>query len=88
MSQETKLVEIDMRGQVCPSTLLTALREINARAAELQRGETTLIFLADNRACTHTIPESASNMGYDAQVTKEEGCYRIRIARREGNGFL
>lgn len=77
------VVEIDMRGQVCPSTLLVALREINARQKELRERKVALVFRTDNRACTHTIPESASTMGYEASVSREAGDYLIRVSTRE-----
>lgn len=75
-------IEIDMRGQLCPATLLVALKEINARAALLRQGAVKLSFLIDNRDATGTIPESAANMGYAVSVTKVEGWYRIEVAAR------
>lgn len=75
-------IEIDMRGHLCPATLLVALKEINARAAMLRQGKEKLCFLIDNRDATGTIPESATNMGYVASVTKQEGWYRIEVAIR------
>jgi len=75
-------IEIDMRGQLCPATLLVALKEINARAGLLRQGAVKLSFLIDNRDATGTIPESAANMGYAVSVTKVEGWYRIEVAAR------
>jgi TusA-related sulfurtransferase len=72
-------VEYDIRGQICPSSLLTALREINAHETQLRAKTLVLRFLTDNRDCVTTIPESARNMGYVAQVTREDGCYRIEV---------
>ena len=71
--------EIDMRGQICPSSLLTALREINANKAALRSGLLRLSFLSHNRDSTATIPESAANMGYGVSVVKEEDSYRIDV---------
>lgn len=71
--------EIDMRGQICPSSLLTALREINANKTALRSGALRLSFLSDNRDSTATIPESATNMGYGVCVTKADGSYRIDV---------
>ena len=77
-------IEIDIRGQLCPATLLVALREINARAVELRQGSVTLSFLIDNRDATGTIPESAANMGYAVTVEKQpEGWYRIEVSARK-----
>jgi len=71
--------EIDMRGQICPSSLLTALREINANKIALRSGVIRLSFLSDNRDSTATIPESAANMGYEVGVIKEGDSYRIDV---------
>jgi len=72
-------ISIDMRGQICPSTLISALREINARKDEIRSGATVLVFMTDNRDSTVTIPETAENMGYATRVIKEDDCYRIEI---------
>ena len=78
MSVET--IEYDIRGQICPSTLLLALRELNAHEAELRAGRLRLRFLTDNRDCVATIPESARNMGYAAAVARRDGCYVIELS--------
>lgn len=72
-------IEIDIRGQLCPATLLVALKEINERADLLRRGAVKLCFLIDNRDATGTIPESAANMGYAVKVERQEGWYRIEV---------
>ncbi len=74
-------VEFDIRGQVCPSTLLTALREINKHSEQLKKGTARLSFKTDNRDSVSTIPESAKNMGYAAHVIKTKGYYCIEIGR-------
>ena len=73
------IIEYDIRGQICPSSLLTALREINAHEEGLRTRTVRLQFLTDNRDCVTTIPESARNMGYAAEVLREQGCYRIEV---------
>jgi len=75
-------VEFDIRGQICPSSLLVALKEVNARAALLRQGNIKLCFATDNRDATITIPESAANMGYAVSVAKKDGYYLIEIARK------
>lgn len=70
---------IDLRGQICPSTLISALREINRHRNELKSEELTLVFLTDNRDSTVTIPETAGSMGYSSKITKEQEHYRIEI---------
>lgn len=74
--------EIDMRGQICPSSLLTALREINTNKTALRAGDLKISFLSDNRDSTATIPESAVNMGYGVSVVKEQDSYRIDVFAR------
>jgi TusA-related sulfurtransferase len=69
----------DMRGQICPSTLLTALKEVNDHRATLQAGSQSLCFLTDNVEATVTIPESVENMGYQVKVTRRKGYYVIEV---------
>ncbi|SKA18272.1 TusA-related sulfurtransferase [Trichlorobacter thiogenes] len=73
--------EIDLRGQICPSTLLTALRETNTNKTELRSGELKLVILTDNRNSTTHISESIGAMGYRVEVVKEQEYYRITIDR-------
>lgn len=72
-------LDFDIRGQICPSTLLIALREINSHQQALLGRTLRLRFLTDNRDCVTTIPESARNMGYAAEVRREDGSYVIEI---------
>jgi TusA-related sulfurtransferase len=74
-----KTIEYDIRGQICPSSLLIALREINLHQEALHAHAVHLRFLTDNRDCVTTIPESAQNMGYSAEVSREQGCYLIEV---------
>jgi TusA-related sulfurtransferase len=76
-------LEFDIRGQLCPSTLLVALKEVNLRAASLKNGTLKLCFLTDNRDSTTTIPESVANMGYAVAVEKKDGYYSILIAGKK-----
>ena len=77
-------IEFDIRGQICPSSLLVALKEVNSRAEGLRQGSVQLCFLTDNRDATITIPESASNMGYGVALEKKDGYYRIMISGKKG----
>ena len=72
-------IEIDMRGQVCPSSLLTALEQTNTHKKALRAGEIILEIKTDNRDATVTIPGTVMNMGYDCLVSKREGYYEILI---------
>ncbi|MBI5639384.1 MAG: sulfurtransferase TusA family protein [Nitrospirae bacterium] len=73
-------IEFDICGQICPSTLLIALKEINTHSQRIRDGAVKLSFKTDNRDAVVTIPESASNMGYTVHVAKEDGCYLIEIS--------
>lgn len=81
MSRET--IELDIRGQVCPSCLLLALREVNKHHAALHAGSSRLVVLIDSRDATGTIPEAVRNMGLVAQVEKVDGHYRVLIDRAQ-----
>jgi len=73
-------IEYDIRGQICPSSLLMALREINTHQEALRERVVQLRFLTDNRDCVTTIPESTKNMGYTTDVRRESGCYVIEVS--------
>lgn len=73
-------VRIDMRGQICPSTLIIALREINRLQQSLRCGACILAILSDNRHATFTVPQAAENMGYEVRVEDVREGYLIRIA--------
>lgn len=77
MSPET--LEFDLRGQICPSTLLTALREINNHQQELKDSRLTLTFYTDNRHATITVPQTAANMGLHCEIDRLDDAYVIRI---------
>ena len=82
MTHETQeIIEIDMRGQVCPSTLLVALDNINQYQEKLNSCKTKLLIKTDNRDATTTIPGTAENMGFEADVSQQDGFYEILIFR-------
>lgn len=72
-------IDYDIRGQICPSTLLMALRAFNTHQEGLRGKAVRLRFLTDNRDCVTTIPRAAENMGYTATVSRAEGCYLIEV---------
>lgn len=78
-----KSMNMDIRGQICPSSLLLVLREVNRLHRELTAGQLCMTILTDNRAATGTIPDAVSNMGLSATVAKLDGYYRITIQRLE-----
>ena len=85
MEKPGSIIEYDIRGQICPSTLLIALREITRNSDRLTSGEISLIFITDNRDATQTLPETVTNLGYQAEVQQQAGSYAIRICRREAS---
>ena len=74
-----QVMEFDIRGQICPATLLIALKEVNRCKEQLQNGELQLVFKTDNRDATITIPDAAENMGYTVSVRRVEDYYAIVI---------
>lgn len=74
-----KTIEFNICGQLCPSTLLTALREVNTQRSKLQQGTHELVIKTDARDATRTIPDAVENMGYQVEIEKQDGFYLIRI---------
>lgn len=68
----------DIRGQICPSTLLFALREINREQEALKVNGARIVIKTDNRNAIATIPEAVASMGYTAVVEKKRGTIRLR----------
>lgn len=80
--QDAHTIVHDIRGQICPSSLLFTLREVNREQDALKKGLTRLIIWTDNRDAIATIPEMVSSMGYTARVEKKEGYYQIEISAK------
>lgn len=76
-----QLIEFDICGQICPASLLVALRELNKYSSQLMAGTVVLLFKTDSRDGTHTIPEAASNMGFKVDVQKCQRYYTITITK-------
>lgn len=84
MDREQKapqVIEFDIRGQLCPATLLIALKELNRCKEQLHNGKVQLAFKTDNRDATITIPEAAGNMGYGVEVRHADDGYLVVIER-------
>jgi TusA-related sulfurtransferase len=81
VNMTTETIEVDIRGQVCPSCLLLTLREVNKHYAALVEGSARLVVLIDSRDATGTIPATVQNMGLASRVDKVEGYYRVSIER-------
>jgi len=74
-----KTIEFNICGQICPSALLTALREINTNRTDLKQRQAQLLIKTDARDATRTIPTAVENMGYQVDIEKTDGYYCIRI---------
>lgn len=74
-------IEINVCGQICPSSLLTALREVNKHKALLRSGQLRLDILTDNHDSTNRICEAVGNMGYRVEVADQNNHYKISIAQ-------
>ncbi len=79
-----KSVNLDLRGQICPATLLMSLKRLNEMKGELKAGASRLTILTDHRDATVTVPEAASNMGYAVSVMKEDRHYVITVEAPRG----
>jgi len=77
-----KVVEIDVCGQICPSSLLTALKEVNARKDALRNGEIQLDILTDNHDSTNRVSEAVGNMGYTVRTEDQQQYFRISISQK------
>ncbi|MCK4535368.1 MAG: sulfurtransferase TusA family protein [Desulfuromonadales bacterium] len=81
MTLQREILEMDIRGQICPSSLLLVLREVNQNYVRLEAGQLEVLVLTDNRDATGTIPATAENMGLHAEVEKVSGYYRILVKK-------
>jgi len=79
--QKIVTVEIDVCGQICPSTLLTALSEVNKHKEPLLKGNFQLNILSDNLDSTNRVREAVSNMGYQVTVEDQQSHFCIAIAK-------
>lgn len=77
-----EIIELDIRGQVCPACLLVVLKEINQRREDLRSGRIRLVVKTEHRNATRTVPESVSKMGYQVTVEKENSYYRITVGQK------
>jgi len=72
-------IDIDIRGQICPSCLLLTLKELNRHGTAVRTGNTEIRVTTDDRQATSTIPATASRMGFRTEVVRQDGSYHIRI---------
>lgn len=79
--QKMTIIEIDVCGQICPSTLLTALQEVNKEKKRLREGKVQLRILTDNQDSINRIYEAVSNMGYLVEVEDQKKHFCINICK-------
>jgi TusA-related sulfurtransferase len=72
-------IDIDIRGQICPSCLLLTLKELNHHGAAVRAGQAEVVVMTDDRQATSTIPVTAERMGFRTEVVRMDDGYRIRI---------
>ena len=78
MTDNNKIV-MDIRGQICPSCLLIALKEVTTNADKLNNKELSIQILSDDRHATSTIPDAVHSMGFSTTVNKIDSDYEILI---------
>lgn len=76
------VINLDIRGQICPACLLISLKEINKHKGLLRNGSANLIVKTDHRDATRTIPDAVIAMGYAVSVEKKKGYYEITVGRK------
>lgn len=72
-------INLDIRGQICPSCLLLTLKELNQHGTAIRAGDAEVIVVTDDRQATATIPATAERMGLRCEVAHVDDVYRIRI---------
>ena len=79
MSEQINIIEMDIRGQICPSCLLLALKEVNTHIGSIKSGEAEVRILSDDRHATITIPDAVDKMGLHTEIARQSGGFTIRI---------
>ncbi len=70
------MVEIDVRGKVCPYPVIVTLEKLSS----LKKGE-VLEILTDESLAVRRIPEEAKRMGLKVEVEKMESWWKIKIEK-------
>jgi TusA-related sulfurtransferase len=78
-----EIVPLDIRGTVCPASLLLTLRKLNELKDPIHGCAARLEVSTDSRDSVATITEAAVNMGYLVSVDKGEGRYVLTISGTE-----
>ena len=79
MSEQSDQLVLDIRGQICPSCLLLALKEVTSSAEQIEAGRYSILIISDDRHATATIPDAVHNMGFTTAIDKTDRGYEILI---------
>ena len=78
MSEDNQIV-LDIRGQICPSCLLIALKEVTGHADKINDRLLSVLIVSDDRQATSTIPGAVHSMGFSTRVDKTDAGYEILV---------
>lgn len=76
---DDKQLVLDIRGQICPSCLLIALKEVTKNADKINAKQLSVLILSDDRHATATIPDAVHAMGFSTVINKTDAGYEIVI---------
>ncbi|MCX8070333.1 MAG: sulfurtransferase TusA family protein [Thermodesulfovibrionales bacterium] len=77
-----EIINHDIRGQLCPSSLLLTLKELNKYKDKIKSGTACIKIKTDNRDAITTIPGAAEMMGFSVKIDKEDDAtYIISIEK-------
>ena len=79
MNDNNDKLELDIRGQICPSCLLLALKEVTGNTEKIDSRELTVHVISDDRQATTTIPDAVQKMGFSSRIDKKDDGYHILI---------
>lgn len=80
MGEETPAKTIDIKGKICPYTLI----ETRDALKTMNPGETLLVLTDYAPAANETIPNFCKKKGYPMEILEDgAGSWKIRIVRKE-----
>ena len=78
-----EVIDIDLRGDVCPYPLIVAIKKISEIEDSLKKGEKILRFIIDHPPATRSIPREAEKRGYETELKKTGAAeWEITIKRK------
>lgn len=79
MNDNDNQLVLDIRGQICPSCLLIALKEVTENAEKINAKALSVLIISDDRHATATIPDAVHAMGLSTTINKTDTGYEILI---------